>query len=81
VKEFRTIFTPTPTDVGFVATHARGLAQKFALMILLKVYQRLQYFPELHTTPGAVISHIRSVMHYPPDMQGFSQKVRKAHVE
>src|ERR1700687_1603542 len=68
VKELRTIFTPTPTDVAFVATHARGPAQKFALMILLKVYQRLQYFPDLHTIPGAVISHIRSVMEYPPDL-------------
>lgn len=68
VKELRTIFTPTPTDVAFVATHARGPAQKFALMILLKVYQRLQYFPDLQTIPGAVISHIRSVMEYPPDL-------------
>ncbi len=68
VKELRTMFTPTPTDSAFVATHARGPAQKFALMILLKVYQRLQYFPDLHTIPGAVISHIRSVMQYPPDL-------------
>jgi Domain of unknown function (DUF4158) len=68
VKELRTIFTPTPPDVAFVATHARGPAQKFALMILLKVYQRLQYFPDLQTIPGAIISHIRSVMHSPPDL-------------
>ncbi len=68
VKELRNIFTPTPTDVAFVTTHARGPAQKFALMILLKVYQRLQYFPELQTIPGAVISHIRTVMDYPPDL-------------
>jgi hypothetical protein len=68
VKELRAIFTPTLTDVAFVATHARGPAQKFALMILLKVYQRLQYFPDLQTIPGAVISHIRAVMEYPPDL-------------
>jgi fructose-1,6-bisphosphatase len=46
VKELREIYTPTPTDVAFVATKARGPAQKFALMILLKVYQRLHYFPD-----------------------------------
>ncbi len=40
VKELRDIFTPILTDVTFVATRAHGLAQKFALMILLKVYQR-----------------------------------------
>src|SRR3989442_9254507 len=68
VKELREIYTPTPADVAFVATHARGPAQKFALMILLKVYQRLEYFPELQTIPGAVISHIRAVMQYPPEL-------------
>ncbi|GAC1646145.1 MAG: hypothetical protein NVS4B9_38090 [Ktedonobacteraceae bacterium] len=68
VKELRVMYTPTPADVAFVATHARGPAQKFALMILLKVYQRLEYFPELQTIPGAVISHIRAVMQYPPEL-------------
>jgi hypothetical protein len=62
VKELREIYTPTPGDVAFVATHARGPSQKFALMILLKVYQRLDYFPDPATIPGAVISHIRAVM-------------------
>jgi TnpA family transposase len=62
IKELREIYTPTPGDVIFVATHARGPAQKFALMILLKVYQRLDYFPDPSTIPGAVISHIRAIM-------------------
>lgn len=35
VKELREIYTPTPTDVAFVATTACGPAQKFGLMILL----------------------------------------------
>src|SRR5438270_667100 len=41
VKELREIYTPTPGDIAFVATRARGPSQKFALMILLKVYQRI----------------------------------------
>lgn len=52
VKELRELFTPTPTDVAFVATRARGPAQKFALMIFLKVYQRLHYFPDHQSIPG-----------------------------
>lgn len=68
VKELREIYTPTPGDVAFVATQARGPSQKFALMILLKVYQRLHYFPEPQTIPGAVISHIRAVMKFPADL-------------
>ena len=68
VKELREIYTPTPTDVAFVATKARGSAQKFALMILLKVYQRLHHFPDPQSIPGAVISHIRAVMKLPNDL-------------
>ena len=37
-------------------------------MILLKVYQRLHYFPEPQCIPGAVISHIRAVMQLPGDL-------------
>ena len=68
VKELREIYTPTPTDVAFVATTARGPAQKFGLMILLKVYQRLGYFPKPETIPGAIISHLRAVMKLPADL-------------
>ncbi len=64
----REIYTPTPTDLAFVATTARGPAQKFALVILLKVYQRLGYFPKPETIPGAIISHIRAVMQFPADL-------------
>jgi TnpA family transposase len=68
VKELREIYMPTPTDLAFVATTARGPAQKFGLMILLKVYQRLGYFPKPETIPGAIISHIRAVMQFPADL-------------
>jgi hypothetical protein len=44
-KELREMYTPTPTDVAFMTNTARGAAQKFGLMILLKMYQRLGYFP------------------------------------
>ncbi len=36
LKELREIYTPTPTDLAFVATTARGPAQKFGLMICSK---------------------------------------------
>ena len=68
VKELREIYTPTPTDLAFVAITARQPAQKFALVILLKVYQRLGYFPKPETIPGAIISHIRAVMQFPSDL-------------
>src|SRR6266702_5425394 len=45
VKELRELFTPTPTDVAFVATRARGPAQKFALMSHLRAV--MKYPPDL----------------------------------
>ena len=33
IKELQTLYTPTPDDVAFVSTTARGPAQTFALMI------------------------------------------------
>jgi hypothetical protein len=59
VKELIDLYTPTPTDVAFVSTTARGPNQKLALMILLKVFQKLGYFPAPPQIPGAIISHIR----------------------
>src|SRR5690242_3192093 len=54
-KELRELYTPTLADVDFVNQTSRGAAQKFGLMILLKVYQRLGYFPKAETIPGVVI--------------------------
>jgi len=68
VKELREIYTPTPADVAFVATKARGPAKQLALMILLKVYQCLHYFPDPQSIPRAVISHICAVMKMPDDL-------------
>jgi hypothetical protein len=62
VKELRELYTPTLADINFVNQTSRGPAQKFALMILLKVYQRLGYFPRPETIPGVIIGHIRASM-------------------
>ena len=68
VKELRDLYTPTAAEVTFVTTTARGPAQKLGLMILLKVYQRLGYFPKPDTIPPAIISHLRTTMRYPADL-------------
>src|SRR5215469_17961774 len=61
-RELRELYTPTPGDEDFIKNTARGPAQKFGLMILLKVYQCLGYFPKPETIPGSVIGHIRAAM-------------------
>ncbi|GHO71836.1 hypothetical protein KSC_107280 [Ktedonobacter sp. SOSP1-52] len=68
VNELRELFTPTPHDVAFVTTRARGDGPQLTLMVLLKVFQRLGYFPNPQEIPGAVISHIRAMMRFPDDL-------------
>lgn len=67
-KELRELYTPTPDDEALVARKARGPAQKLALLTLLKVYQRLDYFPDPQTIPGVVISHLRLCMGLPAEV-------------
>jgi hypothetical protein len=67
-KELLPLYTPTPEDVVFVSTTARGKSQQFALMILLKVFQKLGYFPAPQQIPEAIITHIRGVMKLPEDL-------------
>lgn len=51
VKELRENYTPTPTDVAFVATTARGPAQKFGLMIFTQSVPALGLFSETGNHP------------------------------
>ena len=57
-KELIDLYTSTPADMAFVSITARGPNQKFALIILLKVFQKLGYFPALQQIPDTIISHI-----------------------
>ena len=68
LKELIDLYTPVPADVAFVSTTARGHNQKFALMILLKVFQKLGYFPAPQQIPGAIIGHMRGEMKLPEDL-------------
>ncbi|EFH81097.1 DUF4158 domain-containing protein [Ktedonobacter racemifer] len=67
-KELRELYTPTSAEKDFVNSKVRGASQKFALMILLKVYQRLHYFPEPQTIPGSLIGHVRDSLRLPPEV-------------
>jgi hypothetical protein len=67
-KTLRELYTPTPGDAEFVAATARGEPQKLALMILLKVRERLGYFPKPEAIPQAMVIHIRRMMRLPDDL-------------
>lgn len=57
-KELDEIYTPTQEELAFVSKHTRTPVPKLRLLILLKAFQRLGYFPNLSTIPKPVMEHI-----------------------
>ena len=62
-SELRDLYTPTPEELAFVTSTARGESPRLSLLVLLKVFQRLGYFPAPQEIPRAVIEHLRTVLH------------------
>ena len=53
-------FTPTEAEIAWGATRARSAQLRLGLMVLLKVFQHLRYFPALSAIPPEVVAHIRA---------------------
>lgn len=59
-------YTPDPDEVAWVADAAHGHNAQLSLMVLLKVFQQLHYFPDLDSIPVEIVDHIRTVIHVGP---------------
>jgi len=57
-KELNELYTPTQEQLEFADRNTRGTIQKLGLLILLKAFQRLGYFPMLREIPQTVIQYI-----------------------
>lgn len=66
VKELREVYTPTAAEVEFARTIARGEAPVLSLLLLLKEFQRLGYFPQLEEIPKPIVNHIASSLGLAP---------------
>ncbi len=64
-KELQEVYTPTPQEIAFGFATTQGLAHYFNLIVLLKAFQRLGYFPKLEEIPVAVVNHIRTCLCLP----------------
>ena len=62
--ELSAIFTPTPEEMWFAETTARQVPLRLSLLVLLKCFPHLGYFPALVEIPSVVIAHIRSCLRY-----------------
>lgn len=67
-RELQDVYTPTPEEVLFARLHVRNNAGLLSFLVLLKCFQRLQYFPPLPDVPAPVVDHVRTCLHIPPDL-------------
>src|SRR3546814_5938609 len=54
-------YTPDVDEVEWASGFARSDTGRLGLIVLLKTFQQLHYFPALENVPAEIISHIRTV--------------------
>jgi len=57
-KELNNIYTPQEEDLKFVRKHTYTSVSQLGLLVFLKVFKRLGYFPTTDEIPKKVIRHI-----------------------
>jgi len=57
-KELEQIYTPSEEEFSFANQNTQAPVQRLGLLVLLKTFQRLGYFPMLQQIPQRVIHHI-----------------------
>jgi TnpA family transposase len=75
-RELQTIYTPTPEEMAFVRHRNYDPQAQLNLMVSLKCFQRLGYFPAADDIPQAIIDHLRLTLQLPPDLQ-YGYQVRR----
>ena len=72
--ELREIYPPTPAEIAFGLANTTGQQNFFNLIVLLKSFQRLGYFPRLTEIPAPIVSHIRDCLNLPETVSlGYDQ--------
>ncbi|MDE1465851.1 Tn3 family transposase [Spartinivicinus poritis] len=61
--ELSEIYTPTDNELAFARRHSGNQAERLALLLQLKVVQRLGYFTQLTEIPTTIRSHIAQHAH------------------
>lgn len=57
-KELVEIYTPEKDEIEFINKNAKKDSSKLGLLILLKLFQRLGYFPNINDIPFQIIDYI-----------------------
>lgn len=60
-RELEVSYTPLPDELEWARRSTRGERPRLGLLVLLKVFQQLHYFPSLDSIPTIIIDHVRAV--------------------
>ncbi|MEU4409175.1 Tn3 family transposase [Streptosporangium sp. NPDC023963] len=61
-RELAEAFTPTEAEVAWARGRTQDEHHLLALVVWLKSYQRLGYFPKVEDVPAAVVGHMRGAL-------------------
>ena len=67
-SELQSTYPPIPEEITFVRTQTDQPQSQLNLLVSLKSFQRLGYFPSADEIPSAIISHIRQVLGLPVEI-------------
>ena len=65
-RELHVFYTPQPDEIVWAREAAGSDEHLLALVVLLKAFNRLGYFPVLDEVPAEVVGHIRGRGRSPP---------------
>ena len=64
-RELAEFYTPTEAEMDFARSQTANKAGRFCLLVLLKAFQRLGYFPDMRLLPPVATEHLRKLLNLP----------------
>ena len=61
-QNLHALYTPTPDEIAFAQKAALPFQHQLSLLVLLKSFQRLGYFPKLDEVPAVIVQHVRNCL-------------------
>ncbi len=67
-RELHVFYTPTPEEIAWACEVVDSDVHLLAVMVALKVFSRLGYFPGLDEVPEVVVDHVRRDLRLPEEV-------------
>ncbi|WP_211454325.1 Tn3 family transposase [Collimonas antrihumi] len=64
-RDIQAYYTPSPEEIEWVRSLARGQDTQLSVLVLLKCFEQLHYFPPVADIPPEIVSHIAAVRGFP----------------